>query len=125
MTKTITFISLFRHSDATGRRYISGVFTGADGESRTAFSFPGLKNAIGSAGLRPKTDSRGVPYATTPFPIVVEYAPYGDGLADVLGVTGRPSDTKTAGLLDAALSIPAAPAAPAAQTAAVPPPAVA
>lgn len=122
MTKTITFISLFRHTDSTGRRYISGVFTGADGESRTAFSFPGLKDALAGASLKPKTDSRGVPYASTPFPVVLEYSPYGDGLADVLGVTGRPPDTETADLLDAALSVPAAPAA---QTAAVPPPAVA
>ena len=122
MTKTITFISLFRHTDSTGRRYISGVFTGADGESRTAFSFPGLKTALNGAALKPKTDSRGVPYASTPVPVVLEYSPYGDGLADVLGVTGRPPDTETADLLDTALSIPASPAA---QTAAVPPPAVA
>lgn len=122
MTKTITFISLFRHTDSTGRRYISGVFTGADGESRTAFSFPGLKDALAGASLKPKTDSRGVPYASTPVPIVLEYSPYGDGLADVLGVTGRPPDTETADLLDAALNIPAA--TPTAGDT-VPPPAVA
>ena len=122
MTKTITFISLFRHTDASGRRFISGVFTGADGESRTAFSFPGLKDALAGAGLKPKTDSRGVPYASTPVPVVLEYAPYGDTLADGLGVTGRPPGTATADLLDAAGTIPASPAS---QTAAVPPPAVA
>ena len=121
MTKTITFISLFRHTDSDGRRYISGVFTGADGESRTAFGFPGLKDALAGAGLKPKTDSRGVPYAATPFPVVVEYSPYGDGLADVMCVTGRPPDTETAAMLDDALGT----ASPASQTAAVPPPAVA
>ena len=122
MTKTITFISIFRHTDNTGRKYISGVFTGADGESRTAFAFPGLKDALAGVALKPKTDSRGVPYASTPVPVVVEYQPYGDGLADVLGVTGRPPDTDTLDMLDAALRAPAAaPAAPAA----VPPPAVA
>lgn len=123
MTKTITFISLFRHVDAkTGRRYTSGVFTGADGESRTAFSFPGLKDALGGVSLKAKVDSRGVPYGATPVPVVVEYSPYGDGLADINSITARPPDTDTLNMLD---SILGAPAAVSAAGAATPPPAVA
>lgn len=123
MTKTITFISLFRHTDAkTGRKYASGVFTGTNGESRTAFSFPGLKDALGGVSLKAKVDSRGVPYGATPVPVVVEYHPYGDGLADISSITARPPDTDTLGMLDSILGAPAA--APAAE-AAVPPPAVA
>lgn len=123
MTKTITFISLFRHVDAkTGRRYTSGVFTGADGESRTAFSFPGLKDALGGVSLKAKVDSRGVPYGATPVPVVVEYSPYGDGLADINSITARPPDTDTLNMLDSILGTPAAASAAGAAT---PPPAVA
>lgn len=122
MTKTITFISIFRHSDAkTGRKYVSGVFTGADGESRTAFAFPGLKDALGGVSLKAKVDSRGVPYGATPVPVVVEYTPYGDGLADIMAIQARPADTDTLDMLDSVLGGAAA------QTsqAATPPPAIA
>jgi len=123
MKKTITFISLFRHQDAkTGRRYISGVFTGADGETRTSFAFPGLKEALGGLALKAKVDSRQVPYGATPVPVVVEYSGYGEGLADVASVTARPPDTESLGLLDAALGGAAAPAL--ASQPATPPPAV-
>ena len=123
MKKTITFISLFRHQDSkTGRRYISGVFTGADGESRSAFAFPGLKDALNGVALKSKVDSRGVPYCATPVPVLVEYSPYGEDLADIASVTARPADTETLGLLDAALGGAAA-AAQASQPA-TPPPAV-
>lgn len=123
MKKTITFISLFRHQDAkTGRRYISGVFTGADGESRSAFAFPGLKEALNGVALKSKVDSRGVPYCSTPVPVLVEYSPYGEDLADIASVTARPADTETLGLLDAARGGAAA-AAQASQPA-TPPPAV-
>lgn len=123
MTKTITFISLFRHVDAkTGRKYVSGVFTGTEGESRTAFAFPGLKEALGGVSLKAKVDSRGVPYGSTPVPVVVEYHPYGDGLADIISITARPADTDTLDMLDFALG---AATAAAAAGAAVPPPAVA
>lgn len=121
MTKTITFISLFRHQSGD-RRYISGVFTGADGESRTAFGFPGLKQALGGVALKAKTDSRGIPYAATPVPVCVEYSPYGDGLADIMSIQARPADTDTLGLLDSVLG--GAQAAQPSQPA-TPPPAVA
>ena len=102
---------------ATARRAALGAAA-----AKLAFGAAVVVIALAGVALKPKTDSRGVPYASTPVPVVVEYQPYGDGLADVLGVTGRPPDTDTLDMLDAALRAPAAaPAAPAA----VPPPAVA
>lgn len=122
MKKTLAFISIFA-GEKDGRKYIHGVFNDADGISYTAFGFPGLKEALGGCKLVLKTDKRGIPYGNTPFPLIVEFTPYGDGLAQVVSVSAAPQDTDTLGLLGD-IGVSAQASATTQQTAQVPPPAV-
>lgn len=119
MKKALTFISIYA-GEKDGRKFIHGIFNDADGVSHTAFGFPGLRDALNGCKLVLKTDKRNVPYGNTPFPVIVEFTPYGDGLANVVSVSAAPQDTETLGLLDAiGVSAAQAPA-----SAPVPPPAV-
>ena len=112
MHKTTSFISLFVHvrkdkdgsplknPDGTDQKFVSGVFTGDDGNPVSAFAFPGLKNAVKL--VKDVSKETGKPYTRTEVPVRIEYA--GTDIADIRSIEAVPPDTETLGLVEATLA---------------------
>lgn len=112
MHKTTSFISLFIHvrkdkdgnplknPDGTEQQFVSGVFTGDDGNPVSAFAFPGLKDAVKL--VKDTAKDTGKPYTRTEVPVRIEYS--GTDIADIRSIEAVPPDTETLGLVKAALA---------------------
>lgn len=95
---TTSFISLFAH-EKDGRRFVSGTFTGANGESLVAFAFPDLQQTW----LVKRESKSGIQYVCTRIPVRIAYSATGD-IADITSIEMPPADTKTLKFVDAILA---------------------
>lgn len=101
MNKTTSFISLFVHTDKSNpnRKFISGAFTGANGEDLVAFGFPGLDKIVLTKRI---SKTSGKPYVSTQRPVRIEYSATGE-IADIHSITEAPVDTQSLALVEGVL----------------------
>lgn len=94
---TTSFISLFTH-EKDGRRFVSGTFTAASGESLVAFAFPGLQKEW----LVRRESKAGTPYVCTRVPVRIAFNASSD-IADIVSIEMPPEDTQTLNMVDSLL----------------------
>lgn len=101
MNKTTSFISLFVHQDKTNpsRRFVSGAFTGANGEDLVSFNFPDLSKVV---LVKRVSKTSGKPYVSTQRPVRIEYCNNGE-IADIRAISEAPVDTQSLALVEGVL----------------------